>query len=450
MGSHRFRPTAALLPITLCALAADPPQPVLIEAGRLLDVRSGTYLEHPGILTEGDRIAEIGDFARVRDHAPKNALAIDLRNATVLPGLIDCHAHLLAAMEFRHLSEALTIVLSQMSPSTRALLGARNAREDLEAGITTVRIVGHSGINGDAALRDAIHAGWIPGPRILAATRKLAPPGGQDLPLHSTVASQVTDQEFRIIAGTDDARRAVREALHEGADVIKVVIGDKPPRLGIDEVRAIADEAHRSKIKVAVHASTAEAIEIAIQAGVDSIEHGEEASDQQLTQMRDKGIFLDATEWTWAALFGPYDKIFKLTPEDQADFKAYFKSYSEKSLRRLQSAMRLGVKITAGSDMWFQYPDKTRGQATALVLTTGLQGEGMPAIEIIRSLTVRAAELLGWQDRVGAIEPKHFADLIAVTGDPLTDITELQRVKFVMKGGLVVKNELRPAAVPGK
>jgi imidazolonepropionase-like amidohydrolase len=450
MGSHRFHAIAAFFLIAHCVLAADQPQPVLIEAGRLLDVRTGIYLDHPGILTEGDRIKEIGDFANVRDHAPKDAVAIDLRTATVLPGLIDCHAHLLAAMEFRHLSDALTIVLTQMSPSTRALLGARNAREDLEAGVTTVRIVGHSGINGDAALRDAINAGWIPGPRILAATRKLAPPGGQDLPLHSTVASQVTDQEFRIIAGTDDARRAVREALHEGADVIKVVIGDKPPRLGTDEVRAIADEAHRSKIKVAVHASTAEAIDIAIQAGVDSIEHGEEASDQQLTQMRDKSIFLGATEWTRPAVLGPYDKIFKLTPEDQADFDAYFKNYSEKCIRRMQSARRLGVKIAAGSDMWFQYPDKTRGQATVFVLTTGLQSEGMPAIEIIRSLTVRAAELLGWQDRVGSIEPKHFADLIAVNGDPLTDISELQRVKFVMKGSLVVKNELRSAAVPSK
>src|SRR5207253_10780717 len=128
----------------------------------------------------------------------------------------------------------------------------------------------------------------------------------------------------------------------------------------------------------------------------------------------------------------------------------YFKSYSEKSLRRLQSARRLGVKIAAGSDMWFQYPDKTREQATMFVLTTGLQSEGMPAIEIICCMTVRAAELLGWQDRVGAIELKHFADLIAVTGDPLADITELQRVKFVMKGGLVVKNDVRPASVPSK
>jgi imidazolonepropionase-like amidohydrolase len=194
----------------------QPRKMVLIESGRVLDVRAGAYQNHQGILIENERIKELGDFRAVRDHAPKDAAVIDLRGATLLPGLIDCHAHLLAGMSFRLPTDALTVAVTQMSPSQRALLGARNARENLEAGITSVRIVGHSGINGDSALREAIDAGWIPGPRIQPATRKLAPPGGQALPLHSTVASQITDQEFRIVAGADDARRAVREALHEG------------------------------------------------------------------------------------------------------------------------------------------------------------------------------------------------------------------------------------------
>ena len=426
----------------LTSAHAQPRPVILIEAGRVLDVRTGAYLNHQGILIENDRIKELGDFATVREHAPKDAIVIDLRSATVLPGLIDCHAHLLAAMSARSPADALTLAIAQMSPSQRALLGARNAREDLEAGVTTVRMVGHSGINGDSALRDAIAAGWIPGPRIQAATRKLAPPGGQALPLHSVVASQITDQEFRIVAGPDDARRAVREALHEGADLIKVVIGDQPPRLDADEMKAIVSEAHRSKIKVAVHASTAEAIALAIEAGVDSIEHAEEASDEQLRAMHDKGIFLGATEWTRQALFTPFDKVLKFSPEELAGFDAYFKDYSAKSTRRLQRARELGVKIAAGSDMWFQYPGKTRGEATVMMMTTGLHSEGMPPADIIRAMTVSAAELLGWQDRVGTIEPKKFADLIAVTGDPLQDIGELEHVKFVMKGGHVVKNEL--------
>lgn len=421
---------------------AQQPKVALIEAGRVVDVRAGAYLNHQGILVENERIKELGDFAAVRDRAPKDAVTIDLHSATLLPGLIDCHAHLLSAMSFRLGGEALTLAVTQMSPSQRALLGARNAREDLEAGVTTVRMVGHSGINGDSALRDAVDAGWIPGPRIQAATRKLAPPGGQALPLHSVVASQITDQEFRIVAGADDARKAVREALHEGANLVKVVIGDQPPRLGPDEVKAIVDEAHRSKIKVAVHASTTEAIALAIEAGVDSIEHGDEASDEQLRAMREKGIFLGTTEWTRQALFGPYDKIFKLSTKDLAGFDAWYKSYSEKSIRRLKRAMELGVKIAAGSDMWFLYPDKTRGEATVMVMTSGLRGEGMPPADILRAMTASAAELLGWQDRVGTIEPNKFADLIAVAGDPLQDISELERVKFVMKGGKVIKNEV--------
>jgi len=429
------------------AAAQRPSEPlkiVLIKAGRVLDVRAGAYRESQGILIEAGKIKQVGPWETVRAAAPREATVLDLGTATVLPGLIDCHAHLLASMTGVLPSDSLTMAVTTMSLAQRALLGARNAREDLEAGVTTVRNVGHSGINGDSALRDAVEAGWIPGPRIQAATRKLAPPGGQALPLHSVVASAITDQEFRVVAGADDARKAVREALHEGADLIKVVIGDLPPRLGPDEVKAVVDEAHRSKIKVAVHAVTVEAIALAIEGGVDSIEHADEATDEQLKAMQAKGIFLGATEWTRQALFTPFEG--RLTPAQQAGFDAYFKSFSEKSARRLRRAMELGVKIAAGSDMWFLYPGKTRGEATVLVLTSGLRAEGMPAPDVIRSMTVHAAELLGWQDRVGTLEPGKYADLIAVSGDPLQDIAELEHVKFVMKGGRVVRNEL-PAGV---
>src|SRR5438270_6347423 len=177
-----------VLLLTVCAAAFGQQ---LIEAGRVLDVRTGKYANHQGILIENGRIKETGDFAAVKAHAPAETKAIDLSGATVLPGLIDCHAHLLIAVDGRFLGDALTVVVAQMSPSQRALLGAKNAREDLEAGITSVRIVGHSGIDGDAALRNAVDAGWIPGPRIQAATRKLAPPGGQSLPLHTAVASAI-------------------------------------------------------------------------------------------------------------------------------------------------------------------------------------------------------------------------------------------------------------------
>jgi imidazolonepropionase-like amidohydrolase len=439
MHLHKALTASIVCSVVGSAVYAQPA--ALIEAGRVLDVRTAAYANRQGILIRNGRIQEIGDFDSVRAHAPKDAVAIDLHNATLLPGLIDCHAHLLIAVERRFLGDALDVAITQMSASQRALLGARNAREDLEAGVTTVRIVGHSGINGDTALRDAINAGWIPGPRIQAATRKLTPPGGQSLPLHSAVAGEITDLEFRVIAGADDARRAVREALHEGADLIKIVIGDQPPRLGVDEVKAIVDEAHRSKIKVALHAVTAESIAISIAAGVDSIEHADEASDEQLTAMRDKGIFLGATEWTRDALLEPYTQALNMTPAFLAAFDAYYKTYSANSTRRLRSAMKLGVKIAAGSDMWFNYPEKTRGEATVMVLVTGLHQEGMPAADQIRAMTLSNAELMGWQDRVGSLEANKFADMIAVSGDPLQDTGELQHVKFVMKGGRVVRND---------
>jgi imidazolonepropionase-like amidohydrolase len=426
--------------VLLAAISAlaQPRDVSLIEAGRLLDVRTGKYAARQGILVEGGRIKEVGEFAVIKSHAPADAKAIDLTGVTLLPGLIDTHAHLLIGVDGRLLGDALTVTIAQMSEAQRAFVGARYAREELEAGITSVRMVGHSGMDGDVALRNAVDAGWIPGPRIQAATRKLAPPGGQALPLHSSVAASITDQEFRVVSGADDARRAVREALHLGADLIKVVPGDQPPRLGADEMRAIVDEAHRAKIRVAAHAQTTEAIQLAIDAGVDSIEHGDDATDAQLEAMRVKGIFLGATEWTKAALGGAY-MLLAASPDFQKAFDAYFERYSVASTRRLKSAMRIGVKIAAGSDMWFAYPGKSRGEATVMALSSGLVSEGMPAVEAIRAMTASAAELMGWQDKVGTVEAGKFADLIGVAGDPVADLSELTRVKFVMKGGSVVR-----------
>ena len=431
--------------LCLAALSAllwgqAPPQGALIRAGRLLDVKSGSYLAERGILIEGERIKEVGPFAEVRARAPKDVTVIDLGKAAVLPGLIECHGHLLTAMSFRLRPwESLTWTIAEMSASKRALLGAKNAREVLEAGITTVRNVGHSGFNGDAALRDAIHAGWVEGPRVLASTRKLAPPGGQALPLRSGVAVAITAEEYRVITGVDDARRAVREALHAGADFLKVVLADSPPSLDVDEVKAIVAEAHRSGIKVAAHASAAAAIRIGVAGGVDSIEHGDEATEEDLRAMRDKGIFLVPTDWPRDVLFEPYEKVFNLSPSDRAGLEAYFKREFERGAARLRKAIELGVKIAAGSDMWFDYPDLPRGQATLRAIARGRRDFGMPAARLVRSFTADAAELLGWQDRVGTIEPGRLADLVAVQGDPLQDPTELERVTFVMKGGRVVK-----------
>ena len=415
---------------------------ILIKAGRLLDVRTGRYVENAAVLVDKDRIREAGPAAVVAGHAPKEVAVVDLGSAVLLPGLIDCHAHLLDAMQGRMSSrENLLSTVAQLGPARRALLGAAMAREDLDAGITTVRNVGHSGVDGDAALRDAIEAGWVTGPRIQAATRKLTPPGGQAVTGMTAAAAAVIDTEFITISGVDEARRAVREDLHAGADVIKIVAHEGNRLLGPDEVRAIVEEAHRAHVKVAAHAWDDTAIGIVVDAGVDSVEHGDEISDANLRKMRDKGIFLVATDRTpqaWMDLFG---KSLYATPEETAEFAQRAKGWSDKGADRLRRAMKAGVKIAFGTDMWHEFPGMKRGAASLLTLEA-YRDAGMPPLQIIQTATVNAADLLGWQDRVGVLEAGRFADIIAVAGDPLREITELEHVIFVMKGGVVVRNDL--------
>ena len=438
--------TLSLLLVFLLAVALIPAQStparvtLLIKAGRLLDVRTGRVLTDQAILIEGERIKEVGATATVARHAPADARVIDLSRATLLPGLIDCHTHLLSIWDGRHdTNEAAVLGVTQMSLAQRALMGAWMAREELEAGITTVRDLGLSGINGDVALRKAIDAGWVVGPRILASTRKITPSGGQ-LDGQSVLAKEIAEQEFASINGPEEARKAVREATYTGADVIKVVIDAGPRVLTLEEMKAIVDEAHRSKIKVAVHATTALGTSTAVEAGADSIEHASVISDQTLRMMKERGIFLVPTDFTPGAIRHIFASPRQLSPADAADLEGYLKGYMATVPDRLKRAMKIGVKIAAGSDMLFKFPGKTRGQAS-LLLYEALRDEGMPPVEIIRAATVNAAELLGWQDRVGTLEANKYADLIAVEGDPLKDITELQRVKFVMKGGQIIRDD---------
>ena len=407
-------------------LPPPPPiRPKLIKAGRILDVATGIYLRNQGILTAGDKIKEVGPWEQVRSHASKDAVMIDLAVATVLPGLIDCHSHMLmSAPDHMSGGEALTVAVSLMSPEFRALLGAMRAREYLQAGITSVRVVGHSGIEGDIALRDAIKEGLVPGPRLQAAGRKITAPGGQSMYLQPALAKQVLEQEFLVVSGPDDARRAVRENVAIGADLIKIAIGplgsgalwrfrSMPP----EDVKAGTEEAHREGVRVAAHATDKICIQEAIDAGVDSIEHAFEASNEQLQEMKTKGIFLIATD----------------IPNNGG---------SPESKDRLERALKLGLtKIAIGSDLWFP-PEAGRnyGEA-ALDNLKALHDEGMANADIIRAATINGAELLGWSDQVGQIAPGRFADIIAVSADPLQDITSLQHVRFVMKGAEVVKNE---------
>ncbi len=429
-----------ILGLTPWAAAESRPKVTLVKAGRLLDARSGRYLEQQAVLVEGERIKEVGPTAAVASRTP-DAIVVDLGAATLLPGLVDCHAHLLSSMRPElGAGENILLTVAGMSPAARALMGAANARETLEAGITTVRNVGHSGVDGDVALRDAINQGWVSGPRVLAAARKLTPPGGQALALRHELAGPVSDLEFLAVNGVAQARSAVREALLAGAEMIKVVV-DVPPRLlAADEVKAIVDEAHRSGVKVAAHATTRDGVRIAVDAGVDSIEHADELDDSALQAMAARGIFLGATDWSAGLIRDLFMKTRRLSAEEEAGWELEIRKWVESARDRMVRARKAGVRFVMASDMWYRFPGLTRGQAALRVLE-GLQDEGVPKAEILRAATVNGAELVGWVDRIGALEAGKFADVVALDGDPLADVRELQKIRFVMKGGVVVRND---------
>jgi imidazolonepropionase-like amidohydrolase len=297
-------------------------------------------------------------------------------------------------------------------------------------------------VDGDTELRDAINAGRVPGPRILAAGRKLITPGEYVQNLNPALADTILQQEFLLINGTDRARQAVRQNELQNVDVIKVSADEN---LTVSELAAVVEEAHRQHLKVAVHAIETTSIQTAIDAGADSVEHGNHVTDEQLKQMRQKGIFFDLTPTFYD---GFYLKIAEPTIVMSAASRDASLSSAVRGKQRydqlVQRVLKAGVKFSAGSDMCWFYPGKTRGQASTATLIK-LRDAGMPPLDVIRAITINAAEMLGWQDRIGAIEPGKFADLIAVAGDPVTDITELEHVRFVMKDGKVIRNSVAPA-----
>jgi len=422
----------------------------LIKAGRLLDPRTGNILAPAAVLIEDGKIKEVGSPSQLQAAAPAGVKIIDLGSATLLPGLIDGHTHLFLDIvvlpeveQDRHSNglfapELLLAIVE--SPSKRTLLGAQMAREDLESGITTVRNLGHSGIDGDTELRDAINAGRVPGPRVLASGRKLETRGETYVQnLNPALADSILQQEFLFIDGADQARQAVRQNVFHNVDVIKVTAEEN---LTVPELAAAIEEAHRNHLKVAIHAIDKTSIQTAIDSGADSIEHGNDATDQQLGQMRDKGIYLDLTPTFYGGGYLKFaEPVIVISPAARAERLSSAARSKQRYDQLVQRVLKSGVKFAAGSDMCWFYPGQTRGQASTATFVK-LRQAGMSALDVIRAVTVNAAEMLGWGDRIGTIEPGKFADLVAVAGDPIADITELERVRFVMKDGQVVRNEL--------
>jgi imidazolonepropionase-like amidohydrolase len=403
---------------------------VVVKAGRLLDVRSGHYIENAAVWIEGERIKEVGTAAQVQSHAPRDAKVVDLGSATVLPGLIDCHTHIMARMA--DTDDGYTLTLATKSQAFRALEGAFDAKLTLDAGFTSVRDVENEGSGyADVALRDAIEQGLAQGPRMEVATRAIAAVGQYE-PFGISPDLTNFPTGAQMVSGVEEARRAVREQIGHGADLIKVYADWQNPTLTVEEIRVIVEEAHKQKLKVAAHATTAEGIKNAVTAGVDSIEHGHRIDREDLEMMKAKGTFLVPTLGVVDASLDKH-KNDPLTPEQRKRRDDYLQSMQQE----IKLAMSLGVKIASGFDA--SVVDSQGKNADELIALTK---RGMQPLEAIRAATLNAAELMGWQDKVGSIEAGRYADIIAVEGDPLTDIAALQQVKFVMKGGTVVKNTL--------
>jgi imidazolonepropionase-like amidohydrolase len=406
------------------------PEDVAVHAGKVLDVRTGKYAADQLIWIERGKIKAIGKAAEISKQLPPGTKTIDLASLTILPGLIDCHTHLTMSPEFlgpRGL---------HISNPRSALVGARSARVTLEAGFTTVRNVGASGYS-DMALRDAINAGDVPGPRMLVSGPPLSITGGHGD--NNFLAPQFNYSEDGVANGIDGVMTKVRENIKYGADLIKFMAtggvlseGDNPAleQYSPEEMKAIVDTAHGLGRKVAAHAHGALGIKNAVLAGVDSIEHGSYINDEDIELMKQRGTYLVPTVFLQDWLFANYQHL------------GFTQSMTEKmnmvlpiAKQNLAHAFKEGVKVAFGTDAAVYPHGMNAGEFATMVKM------GLPPLVAIQAATVNAADLLGWSDRVGTLEPGKFADIVAVDGDPIADVSTLERVRFVMKGGEIIKNQ---------
>ncbi len=400
---------------------------VVIHAGHVLDVKTGKLLSDQILVIEEGKIVSVGGSGDAKVAA--DAVRIELPNATVLPGLIDAHTHLTMNSNFGY--ERLGISIPR-----ETLIGAKNARLTLQAGFTTVRNVGASGFS-DVALRDAINAGDVPGPRMLVSGPALSITGGHCD--NNFLPSEYHASGDGVADGVAAVQHKVRENIKYGADLIKVCAtggvlskGDDPQasQYTLEEMKAIVADAHRLGRKVAAHAHGSQGILWASEAGVDSIEHGSYIDDAGIAEMKKNGTYLVPTlylgDWFLENAERNHVPDFLLG-------KA--KAVMPAARKNVAHAFASGVKVAFGTDAAV-YPHGLNAHEFAVMVKLGLT-----PLQAIQAATLNAADLLGWPGKVGTLEPGAWADIVAVDGDPLKDVTTLERVKFVMKGGEVVRNE---------
>jgi imidazolonepropionase-like amidohydrolase len=417
--------------------APAPTEPVIvIRAGSLIDGRSPSARANQVILIRGNKIESVSDAASAQ--IPAGATMIDLSRATVLPGLIDTHTHIFLQGEdpAKGGYDAQLLKHPLGYRMARAVVAAHRA---LEQGFTTIRDVETEGAGyGDVGIKQAINEGIIPGPRMFVVTRGISTTGGYNL---EGYAPEITvPKGVQIVDGPIEARKAAREQLDHGADWLKVYmthrswVDDKgnfvsQPTLTIDEIKAITDEAHGWGHKVACHAYNGVGLHRALDGGCDSIEHGLELDDAAIQQMVKQGTWYVPTFSVYY-----YDNAPLNTPAGQRDRKR-----TDLHSVSFKKALSAGVKIAFGTDVGgFDWKDSIAQEFAYEVQF------GMTPMQAIQTATSRAAELLDQQGKLGVIAPGAYADVVALSGDPLRDANLLKSISFVMKDGQVFKNEVKP------
>jgi len=405
---------------------------IVLTADRLIDSERGAVHVDRAVLVDGDRIVDVV----AADDAPADARRLDLAGHTLLPGLMDMHSHLIGADDNGQGYAQLVM----RSSAQEAIVGVRNARATLEAGFTTVRDIGTFRAFADVALREGIDEGWFPGPRMMCAGAYVTTPGGAgDVTGLAVDVDEVVPRELRfgVTSGVDQMRTTVRQVLRYGADFIKVLAtgavltsGTRPgmPEFTEDELRAAVEEAEGAGTFVAAHAHGAEGIKRAVRAGVRSVEHGSLMDDEAIELMAEHGTYLvaDMYDGDYMLEVGP-----SLGYTDEVIEKVHLTNDVQRE--GFTKCVKAGVRIAFGTDSGIA-PHGVNARQFPYYVRYGLT-----PMQAIQSATRWSAELMGWEDRVGTIAPGLFADLVAVPGDPTDDVSLLEDVPFVMKGGEIVR-----------
>lgn len=395
-------------------------QNTVIKAGHFFDARNGKMLENQIIIVHDGKIKDVGTNLKFN----KTDSIIDLSNSWVLPGLMDCHVHITANFPYRNLQ--LEQMYASESTSLRAIKGTIVAKQFLDNGFTTIKEIGNDANYATADIIKAIKYGWIQGPNIIYAGKIIAPYGGQSRGVNPE-HENFWNFEFINADTPDEIKKAIRKNIYNGATVIKMVTEDN----GIynaEDIKAAVDEAKKYNIKVTVHASGGLAATNVISGGAAAIEHGFELNTEQLQLMKEKGIFLVGTDFS-------YDNWYAYGVDS-----ATATALNNNLVDRLKRAYKIGTPMAFGTDIIVNLPELNRVQSSLKVLKTWKAAE-IPASYILQTMTLNASELLGIDKERGVLEPSYYADIIAVKNNPLSDIENIKTVHFVMKEGEIIRND---------